>query len=71
METETRYITEIELSELTGFALSTIRNKRFSGEGIKYCKIGRSVRYRLNDVIEFMNSHLIETADCITAEKEK
>ncbi|MFC1508624.1 helix-turn-helix transcriptional regulator [Candidatus Omnitrophota bacterium] len=60
------YLTENRVSKITGFALSTLRNKRFAGEGIPYCKIGRSVRYRLSDVVEFMNSHRIETAGCIT-----
>ncbi|MFC1509689.1 helix-turn-helix domain-containing protein [Candidatus Omnitrophota bacterium] len=65
MEPTNRYLTESEVSELTSFALSTLRNARFNREGIPYCKIGRSVRYRLNDVVEFMDSHRIETAGCI------
>jgi len=59
--TQPKYITEIEVSEITGRALSTLRNERSKGEGIIYIKIGRSVRYDLQDVIDFMESHKIQT----------
>ncbi|MFC1490351.1 helix-turn-helix transcriptional regulator [Candidatus Latescibacterota bacterium] len=54
-----KYLDEKAVSEITGFALSTLRNKRFSGEGISYCKIGRSVRYNYDDVIDYMENHKI------------
>ena len=63
METRIKYITEKEVSEITGRALSTLRNERFLGKGIPYFKIGKSVRYRLDDVIEFMESKRVETID--------
>jgi hypothetical protein len=56
-----RYIDEQEVARITGRALSTLRNERFQRRGIQYYKIGRSVRYRLADVIEFMEKHRIET----------
>ena len=72
METTTRYLTEGQVSEITNFALSTLRNARFNRTGIPYHKIGRrSVRYKLSDVIGYMDSHRIETAGSITAEMEK
>ena len=58
-----RYLNEIEVSQLTGFALSTLRNKRFSGEGIPYIKVGRSVRYNYQDVIDYMEKRKIKTLD--------
>jgi hypothetical protein len=42
-------------------ALSTLRNNRSKGQGIPYIKLGRSVRYDLQDVIEFMEAHKIHT----------
>lgn len=51
-----QYLTEKQVSEMTNMALSTLRNDRFRGRGIPYCKIGRSVRYSLTDVIDFMES---------------
>ncbi|MFC1607948.1 helix-turn-helix transcriptional regulator [Candidatus Latescibacterota bacterium] len=56
-----KYITEKEVAEITGRALSTLRNERFLGKGIQYIKIGKSVRYKYEDVIEFMESRKIET----------
>ena len=63
MNGQFKYITEKEVSEITTRALSTLRNERFLGKGIPYIKIGKSVRYRLDDVIEFMESKRIETTD--------
>ena len=63
METNTRYLTEKEVSTMTGIALSTLRNKRFERTGIPYYKLGRSGRYSLNDVIEYMESRKI-TINC-------
>ena len=56
-----RYIDEQEVARITGRALSTLRNERFQRRGIPYYKVGRSVRYSLGDVIEFMEKHRIET----------
>lgn len=55
------YLTEVQVSEITGIALSSLRNQRFERRGIPYSKIGRSVRYALNDVIEYMESRKIQT----------
>ena len=61
MNHQTRYINEQQVSEITKMALSTLRNNRSKGQGIPYIKVGRSVRYDLQDVIEFMNAHKILT----------
>jgi predicted DNA-binding transcriptional regulator AlpA len=59
MENKTRYITEKEVSSITGLALSTLRNDRATLRRIPYCKVGRSVRYLMEDVINFMESNKI------------
>jgi hypothetical protein len=59
---EPKYLTEAQVAEITGRALSTLRNERFCRCGIPYIKIGRSVRYSLEDVVQFMESHKISTA---------
>ncbi len=63
------YLNEVQVSEITGFALSTLRNQRFEGMGIPYCKFKRSVRYNLEDVLKYMESHRIETEEVYTIEK--
>lgn len=61
MNTRPAYITEVQVSQITGRALSTLRNERARGKGIPYIKIGRSVRYSLEDVVEYMESRKIRT----------
>ena len=61
MSNQPQYLDEKKVAEITGRALSTLRNERSKGEGISYIKIGRSVRYDLQDVIEFMEAHKIQT----------
>ncbi|MFH1070292.1 MAG: helix-turn-helix domain-containing protein [Candidatus Glassbacteria bacterium] len=53
-------IDERQLAETLGMALQTIRNWRHTGHGPAYLKIGgRSVRYRLVDVREFVERQRI------------
>jgi hypothetical protein len=59
MITVKQYLTEQEVSRMTRRALSTLRNERAAGRGFPYHKIGRSVRYDLKDVIEFMDRRKI------------
>ena len=55
-----RYLTETQVSDLTGFALSTLRNWRFERRGIPYLRIGkRSIRYLYDDVVAFMETNQI------------
>lgn len=54
-----KYLGESQVSEITGRALQTLRNDRFNGMGIPYVKFGRSVRYSLADVVQFMESRKI------------
>ena len=49
------YLTEKEVAELTGRALSSLRNDRFLRRGWPYLKIGkRAIRYRSQDIIQEM-----------------
>lgn len=58
---EKQYIIEEKVSDMTGIALSTLRNDRLYKRRIPYYKIGRSVRYDQADVITFMESCKIKT----------
>ncbi len=59
----TSYVTEKEVARITRRALPTLRNDRHMKRGIPYVKVGRSVRYKLEDVINFMEDHKIKTAE--------
>ncbi len=56
-----RYMTEQEVSALTGFSLAKLRSDRFYQVGIPYRKVGRLVRYLYQEVIDYMESGKIET----------
>ena len=61
METTKKYLTEQEVAQITGRAVQTLRNERFLKKGFPFIKIGKSVRYSLQDVIDFMEKRKIET----------
>ena len=56
----TQWVNEKQVSALTGISLSTLRKYRLWGKGPAYSKIGRSVRYALADVQEYMESHRVQ-----------
>ena len=57
-----KYITEKELSAITGRALQTLRNDRFNGRGFPYIKLGRSIRYDEEVAIAIMEQSKVETS---------
>jgi len=61
MQIEREYLNEKEVAQLTGRALSTLRNERHLGKGFPWIKIGRSVRYPKAEVIAFMEARKIKT----------
>ena len=63
MKDQTQYLNEKQVAIITGRALSTLRNERFLGKGMPYIKIGKSVRYKYDDIIEFMESRKIITVE--------
>ena len=50
-----------QVAKLTGRALQTIRNDRFNRTGISYVRVGRSIRYKVQDVLDFIKRNRIET----------
>jgi hypothetical protein len=60
---QVQYITESEVAALTRMAVSSLRNNRYLRRGIPYSKIGRSVRYKLADVVDFMERHTVSVGE--------
>ncbi len=56
-----RYIKEMEVSQILDCSLSVLRKNRHKGLGLNYYKIGSSVRYKLQDIHDFMEKKLILT----------
>ncbi len=58
------YLNEVEAAQLTGRAVSTLRNERFLRRGLPYLRVGgRSIRYKLEDVLSFMEGRRITFED--------
>ena len=55
-----RYLKEKEVAAITGFSVYTLQRMRFEHKGINYIKLGRSIRYKLEDVLAYMESHRIK-----------
>jgi hypothetical protein len=51
-----------QLSEMLQIQPSTINKARVMRTGIPFVKINRSVRYRLRDVYDYLDSNRIDTA---------
>ncbi len=45
-------------AEFRGCSERTIERKRASGSGCPFVKIGRSVRYRRRDIVQFIERHV-------------
>lgn len=55
------YLDTRQASELTGISTVTLERWRVDGAGPPYVKLGRLVKYRRQDLDEFMGRHLQES----------
>lgn len=60
MDSSIRWLKERQVAEITGISLSTLRKHRAKMIGIRFTKIGRSVRYSSADVQNFMEAAKVE-----------
>jgi predicted DNA-binding transcriptional regulator AlpA len=59
-----RYLDEREASEIDGMSVAWHQRKRWDGSGPPYRQIGRSVRYRLSELIGWLEDRKVRsTAD--------
>jgi len=54
-------LNEREAAALVGCSVALMRKWRLFDEGPAYCKIGRLVRYRQEDLNAFLDQHRVET----------
>lgn len=59
MENKNSVINEKIAAAHLGISVQTLRNWRHLRKGPNYCKIGRSVRYRTIDLVEFVENSRI------------
>ena len=60
MEILPQYLTEKQVSESTGLSQKTLSQHRWKSTGLPYSKFGRSIRYKLDDVLAFMEAGRVE-----------
>lgn len=56
-----RLLTTEEAAGQLGWATNTLEKKRVYGQGPRYLKLGRSVRYREEDIQEWLAARLISS----------
>ena len=58
-------ITEIEAAQLRRQSIRTLQAERLRGTGCHYYKLGRTVRYRRGDVLQFIREREVSTTNAL------
>ena len=53
-------IKETQTAEILDRAVQTLRNDRHLRQGPPYIKLGRSIRYRVSDLMDYIDKHRID-----------
>jgi hypothetical protein len=53
-------IDEYEAAKVLRKSVQTLRNERHLRRGCPYLKLGRSVRYRVDDLLNYLEKHRID-----------
>lgn len=61
MQNPEALLNEQQLAQLTGLSLSRLRNDRYLRQGIPFLKLGSSVRYRVADVMSYLQNNVVDT----------
>ena len=52
-------LTEKEVQELYKLNVKTLQRERFNGTGIPYVKLGRRVRYKIEDIEKYIKANTV------------
>jgi hypothetical protein len=55
------FLTEKQLASRHQLSVKTLRNARVSGTYIRFVRLGRTVRYRLSDVVAYEEASLVRS----------
>jgi hypothetical protein len=61
MDEAVRLVNEREVSKIIGISATTLRIWRHKRRGIPYVKCGGAVRYRLADVLKYIEANTVHT----------
>ena len=56
---ERRLVNEREAARLVGFSVAALIKWRREGRGPRYIRVGRSIRYRVSDLVEWIQRHTV------------
>lgn len=56
-----KVLTEQEAAPQVGLAVSTLQKLRVNGGGPRFLKLGRSVRYREDDLTEWLTARVVSS----------
>lgn len=45
----------------TGLAVATLEKRRLTGDGPPFVRLGRSIRYRVSDLDDWLASHIVSS----------
>ena len=65
-----RALTEREVAELLGLSVATLRAWRHRGQGPRFLRLGRSVRYLPSDVADFVRVSAVDTTSVSSSDGE-
>ncbi len=60
MQVQDRFVNDVEAAQILAVSPQTLRNYRHLGRGPAYSKRGRMVRYRVQDLFDFMASGRVD-----------
>ena len=52
-------VDETEAARILGMSVKTLQNQRYYGKGLEYVKIGRSIRYKISVIEEYVAKHTV------------
>ena len=55
-----RIVTETVAAKILCRAVQTLRNDRHLRQGPAYIRLGRSIRYRVKDLMDYLDKHRID-----------
>lgn len=55
------WVGELQVAKITGMSLAWLRKKRITGGGISFSKMGRSIKYNLSDVQDYLDQRKVNS----------
>ena len=64
METSTKkeYLTPHEVNQEFGFSVSTLAKWRMSNKHLAFSKIGKYIKYKRSDIVDFLEANSVNVA---------